>query len=117
MNQKTLDLIAQTLFDKKAANILVLDVRSISGMTDYFIVAEGNVARHVRALGQAVIDALEEEGIPLWSIEGKEFGDWEVLDFGDAIIHLFGPELREKYQLESLWRDATIVNVHIDIPK
>lgn len=110
-----LDLIAQTLFDKKGSNILALDVRGISTMTDYLVIAEGNADRHVKALADALLSALEPLcGHPLRR-EGLHFADWAILDYGDIIIHLFVPELREYYALERLWRDGKIVKLHIDL--
>jgi ribosome-associated protein len=107
--------MAQAIFDKKGMNILVLDVRGLSTMTDFYIIAEGTVDRHVRAISKAVIDAAEEIKMETLHIEGEKEGDWIVIDFGDVIVHLFTPDLREKYALETLWSNSTIVDVKIDI--
>lgn len=112
---KTLDLAAQTIFDKKGFNILALDVREISSMTDYFIIAEGNVDRHVIALSKDLRDALKKRGETPIYVEGEQDGDWLVMDYGDFIIHLFQPEYREKYQLEDLWHDAKVVDLNIKV--
>lgn len=109
--------IAQILFDKKGFNILVLDVRGICTMTDYFILAEGNVDRHVKALSGAVIDLLSSQGVQPLHIEGQQTSDWIVIDYGSIVIHLFIPELREKYALEDLWHEGKIVDVNISISK
>lgn len=109
-----LTLIAQTLYDKKGFNILILDVRHISTMTDYFIIAEGTVDRHVKALSHTIINAFEmQKRFPL-HVEGQQEGDWVVLDYGELVIHLFVPELRQKYALEELWHKGSIVDVKID---
>jgi ribosome-associated protein len=110
---KTLTFLAQTIFDKKGFNILVLDVQSVNTMTDYLVIAEGNVDRHVKAIAQAVIDGMEQLGHPLCNSEGSQAADWIVLDFGDVMVHLFIPELRERYALEELWNDGKIVDVEI----
>lgn len=110
---KQLTAIAQAIFDKKGFNILVLDVRGICTMTDYFIIAEGNVDRHVKALSNIVIDLLAEAGLQPLHIDGQQISDWIVLDYGDFVIHLFIPELREKYSLEELWSEGKIVDVKI----
>jgi len=112
-----LNCIAQSIFDKKGFNILALDVRNISSMTDYFIIAEGTVDRHVKAISKAIEDALIPLGYKPWHIEGENSGDWIVIDYGDVVIHLFIPELREKYALEELWSDGKIVDVKIDVNK
>lgn len=111
---KDLTCIAQAIYDKKGFNILVLDVHQISTMTDYFIIAEGTVDRHVKALSQTITDELSKQGrgMPLHA-EGLQEGDWIVLDYGEFVIHLFIPELREKYALEELWREGRIVDVKI----
>lgn len=112
---KTLDLAAQTIFDKKGFNILALDVRDICSMTDYFIIAEGNVDRHVIALSHDLKDQLKKEGERPIRVEGDKTGDWLVMDYGNFIIHLFQPEYREKYQLEELWHDAKVVDLDIKV--
>jgi ribosome-associated protein len=112
-----LNFIAQAIYDKKGFNILVLDVKGVSTMTDYFIIAEGTVDRHVKAIGQMIIDELEKKGHYPFLIEGQQEGDWMVLDYTDFVVHLFTPELREKYRLEELWNKGKIVDVQIDISK
>lgn len=114
---KQLDVIAQTIFDKKGFNILVLDVRGVSTMTDYFVIAEGTVDRHVKALSRAVITMMEEAGQKPIFVEGEQLGDWIVVDYGDIVIHLFTPELRERYALESLWKNGKIVDAEINVEK
>lgn len=109
--------MAQTLFDKKGFNILVLDVRGISSMTDYFLIAEGNIDRHVQSLAKSVIEVLQENGEKPFHSEGVTEGAWAVLDYGEVVVHLFVPDLREKYALEELWREAKIVDVKIDVEK
>lgn len=107
-----INIIAQAIYDKKGFNTLVIDVRNISSMTDYFIIAEGTVDRHVKALSQAIQDELSKKAqlTPL-HVEGEQEGDWVVLDYGDFVIHLFIPELREKYALEELWQKGRLVSV------
>lgn len=118
MSQDTksqLDTVAQAIFDKKGSNILCLDVRGISSLTDYVIIAEGNVDKHVIALAQTIIDALKEKGLRPIFTEGMQNGDWVVLDYLEFMVHLFMPGLRDKYQLEQLWKEGKIVDLHIDV--
>lgn len=110
-----LNTVSQTLFDKKGFNILVLDVLGISTMTDYFVIVEGTSDRHVRALGQTVMNTLSSQGLKPLHTEGDKVGDWLVMDYGEFVVHIFMPGLREKYSLETLWRDGKIVDVKIDI--
>src|ERR1700730_16207054 len=112
-----LNRVAQVIYDKKGFNILVLDVRGICTMTDYFIIAEGTVDRHVKALSQAICDEFSTRGKQPLHVEGQREGDWIVLDYSDVVIHLFIPDLREKYALAELWKEGQIVDVKIDITK
>lgn len=110
---KILNLIAQTIYDKKGQNSIALDVRGICTLTDYFFVAEGSVDRHVKALSWAVQEKLAEKGYKLLFSEGEQEGDWIVLDYGDFMIHLFTQELRELYALEEVWKEGKIVDLTI----
>jgi len=110
-----LNVIAQAIYDKKGMNILALDVRGISTMTDYFIIAEGTVDRHVRALAGVIEDELHACKMRPMYVEGLQEGDWVVLDYGHVVIHLFTPELREKYSLEQLWQQGKIIDLEIKV--
>jgi ribosome-associated protein len=112
-----LNTIAQAIFDKKGINILALDIRGVSTLTDYVVIAEGNVDRHVIALGQSVENAMEKIGEKMVHSEGFQTGDWLVLDYLNVMVHLFMPGLRDKYQLEQLWREGKIVDLNIVITK
>ncbi|KIA77956.1 Ribosomal silencing factor RsfS [Parachlamydia acanthamoebae] len=112
-NEKILNVIAQAIFDKKGSNILALDVRDVSTLTDYFVIAEGTVDRHVTSIASTILDAVKPLGLTPLHVEGKD-GEWVIIDFGDILIHLFVPELREKYALESLFGKARIVDLVID---
>lgn len=116
-DKKVLNVISQAIYDKKGFNILALDVRGISTMTDYCVIAEGTVDRHVKSLYSSIKDQLGELGIDLYHAEGIKDGDWIVMDYGDFVIHLFIPDLREKYALEELWKKAKIVDVDIVVSK
>ncbi len=105
--------ICQKIYDKHGFNILALDVHDVCSMTDYFVIAEGTVDRHVQALSQAVYEVLLEQKIKPLRIEGGKEGDWIVLDYGDFMVHLFIPELREKYQLEQVWKAGKVVDVKL----
>jgi ribosome-associated protein len=110
-----LNRIAQTIFDKKGTNILGLDVRGVSTLTDYVIIAEGHVDRHVIAIADAVIEVLKQEGYNPVHMEGRQLGDWVVIDFLDIMVHLFMPGLREKYRLEDLWKQGQIIDLTINV--
>lgn len=108
-----LNLIAQTIYDKKGINTLALDIRSVSTITDFAVIAEGNVDKHVIAIAKAVLEALEGIGEKPLHVEGLTSGDWVVLDFLDFMVHIFMPGLRDKYQLEQLWKEGKILDLNI----
>lgn len=110
-----LNTIAQTIYDKKGRNILVLDLQGVSSLTDYVVIAEGNIDRHTRALAIAIKHKLHELGIGPLNIEGEREGDWIVLDYGAIVVHLFVPDLRETYALEQLWHEGKVVDVNIKV--
>jgi ribosome-associated protein len=114
-DMQLLEQICQTLYDKKGFNIMTLDLREFPTLAEYFIIAEGNVEKHVQSLAKEVIDAMGECGRPLIHLEGYREGDWVVLDFSEVVVHLFIPDMREKYRLEQLWHDAEIIDVPIHV--
>jgi ribosome-associated protein len=110
-----LNAIAQTIFDKKGSNILALDVHEISTLTDYVIIAEGNIDKHVIAIAHAIIERLQQLGQAPMYVEGMRTGDWIVIDYLHIMVHIFMPGLRDKYQLEQLWKEGHIVDLQIDV--
>lgn len=111
-------LAAQAIYDKKGQNILGIDVKGISSLTDAFLIAEGSVPQHVKALADEISRRVEKtyQLTPI-HVDGLQEGDWIVLDFGDLMIHLFVPELRQHYALEELWHEGRIVDLRIQIPE
>lgn len=110
-----LNVIAQAIFDKKGFNILALDIQKISNLTDYVIIAEGNVEKHVSAIAEEIMKKLEEVGQRPVYFQGLREGDWVVLDYLHIMVHLFIPEIREKYHLEQLWKEGQIVDLNINV--
>lgn len=109
-----LNKIAQIIFDKKGSNILALDVRGISSLIDFVIIAEGNVDKHGSAIASTVVEELKKIGLKPSYIEGLQNGDWVVIDYLNTIVHIFEPGLREKYRLEELWKKGSVIDVKID---
>lgn len=108
-----LDTIAQGIYDRKGFNILALDVRNVSSLTDYFIIAEGTVERHIKSIADYLLEILQPSlGSPS-HLEGDGKSDWIVIDYVNIVIHLFIPEQRERFALEKLWHEAKIINVKI----
>jgi ribosome-associated protein len=102
---------AAILLDHKAVDVVVLSLKGVSDMTDFFVIASGTSDTHVRALGESVQDGLRKDGSAPHHAEGLTQGRWVLLDYVDFVVHLFHPSLRSFYQLERLWSDAEVVPV------
>ncbi len=107
--------LAQAIYDKKGINILAIDVRGVSTVTDYLLIAEGNSERHVNALSKVVVDVLESSRAELLNVEGRPSCSWMVIDAGEILVHLFTPFLRQKYGLEQLWHEGKIVELELNM--
>ena len=104
MNSEQLcDLVVDALDDVKAQNIVKLDVRDMTTVTDYMIVASGRSSRHVQALVDNVAEKATEAGHKPIGVEGEAGGEWVLLDLQDALVHVMLPRVREFYNLEKLW--------------
>ncbi|HEY4417198.1 MAG TPA: ribosome silencing factor [Verrucomicrobiae bacterium] len=108
MDSKKLAQLCRELADnKKAENILVLDVRKLSSVTDYFVIASGSSEPHLRAIVSEITDRLRDQyDLRATRVDGASGGAWVVLDFFDVIVHVMRADVRERYDLESLWGDA-----------
>lgn len=98
------DLAFTTLDDMKGLDIVVLDVRGKSTITDYMVIASGSSNRHVRSLAQDVALKAKEAGMPPLGVEDDQNGEWVLVDLGDVIVHVMQPATRDFYNLEKLWR-------------
>jgi ribosome-associated protein len=92
--------------DKKAHDLVVLDLRKAAGFTDYFVICSGTNPRQIRAIADGVMDTLAAAGAKPAHIEGYERSEWVLLDYFDFIVHVFAPETRTFYGLERLWGSA-----------
>ncbi|MGB9617990.1 MAG: ribosome silencing factor, partial [Desulfomonilaceae bacterium] len=91
---------------KKAFNPVVMDLKGLSALTDYFLIVSGSSAKHVTAVAESVIEHARSMNILRLSAEGVREGNWALLDYGDVIVHVFRQSTREFYDLEGLWREA-----------
>ena len=97
--------------DRKANDVVLLNLREVSDVTDFFVIASGTSDTHVRAVADHVIEELKREGVRVHHIEGMSQGRWVLLDYVDFVVHVFHPTLRSFYQLERLWSDAEVIEV------
>jgi ribosome-associated protein len=108
MDSRKLALLCRRLADqKKAEDLVVLDVRKLSSITDYFVIASGTSEPHLRAILEEITDRLREDyGVRPRAVDGTVQGAWVVLDFFDVIVHIMRADIRARYDLEGLWGDA-----------
>ena len=95
--------IAQTLSDKLAEDIVILDMREVVSYTDHFVIASGRNPRQTQAIAEEIQQQLKRDGLVARRIEGMRQGDWILLDYLDVVVHVFTPEARAYYRLEALW--------------
>ena len=97
---------AASALDRKAEEVVALDLRGVSSATDFFVLATGNSDIQVRAIAEHILEQLAKEGVRPLHVEGLDRARWVLLDFVDFVVHVFHPVAREFYQLELLWGDA-----------
>ena len=98
-------VVVNTLDLNKAQDIVTIDLKDKSSMADYMIIASGTSSRHIQALSEMVLEKLKTNGVKNSKIEGKESGDWKLVDGIDLIVHIFHPDKRKFYELEKIWSE------------
>ncbi|WP_440654957.1 ribosome silencing factor [Candidatus Pelagibacter sp. HIMB1506] len=99
------EIVITTLDLNKAEDIVTIDLKDKSSMADYMIIASGTSSRHIQSLSEQVLEKLKDNGIKDSKIEGKESGEWKLVDGIDLIVHIFHPEKRKFYELEKIWSE------------
>ena len=102
-----LDRILTSLKNDKAEDIVQIDLRGKSSIGDYMVIASGRSSRQVTAISEKLVDNIKKDFGRSSKVEGKNAGDWVLIDTGDVIVHVFRPEVREFYQLEKMWQPLT----------
>ena len=110
-------LALKTALDKKAEEPVVIDLRGFSSLADFFLILTASSDTHARTIADEIRKKFKERGILPVSIEGYDNANWILMDFGDLIVHVFKPEFRELYNLESLWLDAPKLEVGQLLPE
>lgn len=98
--------VISSLEDDKAEDIVQIDLRGRSSVADHMVICSGRSSRQVGAIAEKLMERMKEEFGLICKVEGKEQGDWVLIDVGDVIVHVFRPEVREFYQLEKMWLPA-----------
>ncbi|OKY76896.1 MAG: ribosome silencing factor [Desulfobulbaceae bacterium DB1] len=104
-------IISGAALDKKAEDLVILDVHELSSFTDYFVIMSGRSTRHVQGLADAIESELRLKRLQEGTTEGAQEGFWVLLDYGDVVVHIFYHEERAFYDLEGLWHDAPRIGV------
>jgi len=105
--------IAEVAADKKARDIILLDLRPLTSITDYFVICTGEVDQHIRAIVDEIDLRLRPDDRP-WHIEGRQNLSWVLMDYVNVVVHVFNPETREYFNLEKLWADAAAEKIADD---
>ncbi len=106
MARRIVDVIA----DKRGEDILLLDIRDVSILADYFVIGSAVSRRQTKAIVNGIIErARTEFDVKPWRVEGEPDSGWVLMDYGDIVVHLFAPEARTYYDLEGFWEDARVV--------
>ena len=111
-SQQMLEIAVKAADSKRAEDIMVLEVKEISLLADYFVICSGNSERQINAIVEEIIEKEEEQEVEVKRVEGKDGGKWVLIDLGDVIIHVFHTTERSFYNLEKLWSDAPLVSIN-----
>ena len=109
-SEELLARILKSLEDDKAEDIVQIDLRGKTAIGDYMVIASGRSSRQVSSIAEKLTDRLKQEFGRLSKIEGRDTGDWVLIDTGDVIVHIFRPEVRDFYQLEKMWMPSATVS-------
>lgn len=109
--REIVELSVEFAQSKKAEGIIVMDLRGLTDVTDYFVICDGTSEAQIKAITDAIVEGVESRGYRPWHVEGYEARQWILIDFVDVVIHIFDKETRRFYALERLWGDAEIEEI------
>lgn len=110
-SKEILTTVVKAADDKRAEDIVALDVAQVSLLADYFVIMSANSKRQVQAIADAVVEEAHKTDVDVRRIEGKQTGTWVLVDLGDVVVHIFQKDQRQFYNLEKLWSQAPLVNI------
>lgn len=109
--EKLLEAVVNGVEDKKAHDVVALDLQGISLIADYFVICSGNSDTQVLAIASEVKKVADKLGVTIKGVEGENTARWVLIDLGDVVVHVFHREEREYYNIEKIWTDAKVVNI------
>ncbi len=115
--KKTALLCVNTLLEKKAKDLVIINVNEISAFADYLVICSGTSDRQVRALSSFIQEKMKKSGMLPLGVEGEDYGHWVLLDYADVVIHIFLEPVRALYELEKLWMEAPHMEIGEDVTK
>lgn len=111
-SKQILEIAVRASDSKHAEDIMALDVQEISLLADYFVICSGNSDRQINAIVEDIVEQEQKAQVEIKRVEGKDGGKWVLIDLGDVIVHVFNNSERSFYNLEKLWSDAPLVDIH-----
>jgi len=111
-SNQILEIAVRAADSKHAGDIIALDVQEISLLADYFVICSGNSDRQINAIVEDIVEQEQKAQVEIKRVEGKDGGKWVLIDLGDVIVHVFNNSERSFYNLEKLWSDAPLVDIH-----
>ncbi|QQK79658.1 ribosome silencing factor [Salicibibacter cibi] len=111
MTHQTLETAVKSADDKRAQNIVALDMQGISILADYFVISHGSSVKQVQAIAEEIKKEAQDADIPVKRMEGYEDGKWVLIDLGDVVVHVFHEDDRQYYNLEKLWGEAPVISL------
>ena len=112
-SEEKLELTVQAADSKSARDMVLLDLRGLTLMTDYFFICSGTSSTHIRTITDAIVESMKRAGMGGIRVEGYEAALWVLMDYGDVVAHVMNAEQREYYDLESFWKDAPRLTLSI----
>lgn len=109
--EELLELVVKTADDRKAQNLMALDMKNLSVLSDYNVILHASNSRLIKAISESIVDEAQKAGVEPKNIEGKQSGSWLLIDLGAVIVHVFDEEERNHYNLEGLWAEAPSVDL------
>lgn len=106
---KLFTLVIESLSDRKAINILAIDISGVSFVADYMIICTGTSSTHIKGIANGLTEKVKENNFTIYNIDGKESGEWVLVDLGTIIVNIMQSSLREYYKLEKLWSNGKVV--------
>jgi ribosome-associated protein len=109
ITKRTALFVANIVVEKKAKDLIILDMRKVTNITSFFIICTATSKIHIKTVYETLRDRLKQKGFSILNEEGTENSGWVLLDYGDIVIHIFDEDTRKYYNLESLWGDAKVL--------